>query len=67
MPASGKMFMNFGLGGNSPPKNIYPGPRPLPSAGVAGIPVRIGNGFGSSMFQRLNVRTTGGGGCGCGK
>ena len=25
------------------------------------------NGFGASMFQRINVNTTGGGGCGCGK
>ena len=68
----GKMFMSFGLDGNSMRQRNIMGPvvspqiqpqiqsqRQSPSPGC--------NGFGASMFQRINVKTTGGGGCGCGK
>ena len=70
----GKMFMSFGLDGNSRRQRNIMGPvvsqqiqpqiqpqsqRKSQSPGC--------NGFGASMFQRINVKTTGGGGCGCGK
>ena len=70
----GKMFMSFGLDGNSMRQRNVIGPfvsqpqtqsqSQSQSQGAA----RPGcNGFGASMFQRINVKTTGGGGCGCGK
>jgi hypothetical protein len=74
---SGRMFMNFGLDGNKmiqrnfinqgisrPPYQVQ-GQGQIQSQGAA----RPGcNSFGASMFQRINVKTTGGGGgCGCGK
>ena len=54
--------MNFGLGvqgqNNLPMMVVRP---PLQRA-----PIRNGTGF-QSMFNRINVNTSGGGGCGCGK
>jgi hypothetical protein len=44
--------------------NVLPNTNPTSSGKVLqGRP----SGFGASMFQRINVNTTGGGGCGCGK
>ena len=69
MPGA-KIGMSFGLNRNVPRHPVAVAPvasAPVASAPVAVAP-RVRNGFGNtSMFQRLNVRTTGGGGCGCGK
>lgn len=67
----GKMFMNFGSNVNSMHQRnfinqgISRTPAPPPQSQGAARPGC--NGFGVSMFQRINVKTTGGGGCGCGK
>ena len=67
MPGA-KIGMSFGLNRNLPRQPL---PLPLPVA-PASAPIAqsrvVRSGFGNtSMFQRINVRTTGGGGCGCGK
>lgn len=64
--------MNFGLDANSHLRrsNFSNGSLPVrPNASISGANVqRRPVGFGSSMFQRINVNTaSGGGGCGCGK
>jgi len=70
------MFMSFGLDGNSMRQRNVMGPfvspqsQPQPQSQIQSQSQRQSpgcNGFGASMFQRINVKTTGGGGCGCGK
>lgn len=66
------MSMNFGLDANSNFRrsNFSNGVAPVRSnTAISGVNVpRKPVGFGSSMFQRINVNTaSGGGGCGCGK
>lgn len=74
----GKMFMSFGLDGNSMRQRNVMGPfvspqtQPQMQSQSQSQSQRQSqnpgcNGFGASMFQRINVKTTGGGGCGCGK
>jgi len=64
-----RMSMNFGLDSTNArrpmnvgvltnPSTMISAPRP-----VQGKP----GGFDTSMFKRININTTGGGGCGCGK
>jgi len=68
------MSMNFGLDANTVRRSTFRNtnvspiqavPVTAPGRVVQGRPVGVG--FGTSMFQRINVNTTGGGGCGCGK
>ena len=69
----GKMFMSFGLDGNSMRQRnvmspiVSPQPQMQSQGQSQGAPRPGCNRFGASMFQRINVKTTGGGGCGCGK
>ena len=63
-----KMRMNFGMDG-SYQRNygfVQTPKAQTPVQVKASAPVRTGNGF-NSMFNRLNINTAGGGGCGCGK
>ena len=66
-----RMSMNFGLDSNNIRRsNFGYSVAPTPSLAPVGInsqPKVSGSGFGNSMFHRINVKTTGGGGCGCGK
>ena len=70
----GRMFMSFGLDGNSMRQRnvmspfVSPQSQPQMQSQSQRQSQSPGcNGFGASMFQRINVKTTGGGGCGCGK
>ena len=57
------MSMSIGLDSNTNRPTYVPvSPQQPIVQPVIGV-----NKFGNSMFQRLNVKTTGGGGCGCGK
>jgi len=67
-----RMSMNFGLDANNVRRSTFGNINSLPNQAPVTVPGRVvpgrpSGGFGASMFQRINVNTTGGGGCGCGK
>lgn len=59
-----RIRMNFSSNGNVP-SNYVLTPKALVQP-ASRQPMQLGNGL-NSMFERLKINTTGGGGCGCGK
>jgi hypothetical protein len=59
-----RMSMNFGLDVR---RNVYAAPPQQQQVRANPTQKPVGKGFNASMFQRINVNTAGGGGCGCGK
>lgn len=62
-----RIRMNFSSSGNVR-SNYGSTPKALvqPASHQMAPPIQLGNGF-NSMFGRLKIDTSGGGGCGCGK